>query len=211
MNFPRFYPILDTALFARRGLDIVSAADLILEGGAQILQFRHKAHFSRNVFAQAERVRKLCQEAGALFVMNDRADIAMLLDSALHLGQDDLPVEMARRLIGNHRILGYSTHNQSQLLAAWESPIDYAALGPVFGTSSKENPDPTLGLCAFGRLRATTTHPLVAIGGITRANARDVIQAGADAVAIISDLVPDPCTPAALRARTEEWVRLLAL
>lgn len=211
MILPRFYPILDTALFARSGLDILSAADLILQGGARILQFRHKAHFSRDIFSQAERISKLCHEAGALFVVNDRADVAMLLDAALHIGQDDLPAELARRLVGNHRILGYSTHNEGQLLAASKEPIDYAALGPVFGTSSKENPDPTVGLSEFRRLRALTAHPLVAIGGITRANARDVIRAGADAVAIIGDLVPNPCTPAALRARTEEWLRLLAL
>lgn len=206
MILPRFYPILDTGLCTRRGLDIVSAAEAILAGGAKILQLRHKTHFSRDVFAQAERIGSHCAAAGALFVMNDRADMALLLDAGLHLGQDDLPAEAARRLIGPERLLGLSTHNDAQLRAALREPVDYIALGPIFSTASKLNPDPLVGVEELRRLRALTEKPLVAIGGITRANAGEVIAAGADSVAVIADLIPDECTIEALYERTREWL-----
>ena len=207
MVLPRFYPILDSELCARRGLDIVSAAEAILDGGAKILQLRHKTHFSRDVFSQAEHIQVLCAAAGALFVINDRADMALLLDSALHVGQDDLPPGAARRLIGPTHLLGFSTHNETQLRAAASEPVDYVALGPIFGTASKLNPDPTVGLKELQRLRALTEKPLVAIGGITRSNAGEVIAAGADAVAVIADLMPSECTKESLRKRVEEWLR----
>ena len=205
-RLPRFYPILDTGLCARRGLEIVSAAAAILEGGAKILQLRHKTHFSRDAFSQAQRIRALCEAAGALFVINDRADMALLLDSGLHVGQDDLPPADSRRLLGPARLLGFSTHNEAQLRAALREPVGYLALGPIFGTASKLNPDPQVGLKELRRLRALSEKPLVAIGGITRASARDVIAAGADTVAIIADLIPDECSTESLRARVEEWI-----
>jgi len=206
MVLPRFYPILDTALLARRGLEVVSAAEAILQGGAKILQLRHKTHFSRDVFSQAQRIHSLCAAAGALLVINDRADMALLLDAALHIGQDDLPPAAARRLLGPARLLGFSTHNEAQLRAALREPVDYVALGPICGTASKLNPDPVVGLKELRRLRALTDKPLVAIGGITRANAGEVIAAGADTVAVIADLIPDECTKQSLRSRVEEWV-----
>jgi thiamine-phosphate pyrophosphorylase len=211
MILPRFYPILDTGLCARRGLNIVTGAEAILAGGAKILQLRHKTHFSRDVFSQAQHIQSLCAAAGALFVINDRADMALLLDSDLHVGQDDLPPAAARRLIGPERLLGFSTHNEAQLCAALEEPVDYVALGPIFGTVSKLNPDPLVGLNELQRLRALTVKPLVAIGGITRSNASQTIEAGADSVAVIADLIPDECTPESLRARVEEWVSFLKL
>ncbi len=204
---PRFYPILDTETAARRGVDVVAAAGMILEAGAQILQLRHKGFFSRDVFDSLERVAELCKSAGVTFVVNDRADLARLVGAALHLGQDDLPPGAARRIVGNETLVGYSTHNEAQLLAAAEEPADYLALGPIFGTVSKQNPDPQVGLEGLRRLRPLTARPLVAIGGITRENAREVLAAGADSVAVIGDLFPEDGD---LRGRVEEWLALAA-
>jgi thiamine-phosphate pyrophosphorylase len=190
------------------GLPPLAAAEAILEGGARILQFRHKGFFSRQVFEEAEHLAELCRSANALFVMNDRADLALLLDSALHLGQDDLPPADARRIMPPPSIIGFSTHNAQQLQAADLEPVDYLAIGPIFATASKQNPDPVVGLDELRRLRAVTPKPLVAIGGITRENAAQVLDAGVDSVAVIADLYPEPCTKAALRARTEEWLAI---
>ncbi len=210
IELPRLYPILDTATLARRRCGVETAAEAMLEGGARILQFRHKGSFTRDVFEQAERVAVLCREADAKFVVDDRADIAMMLDAGLHIGQDDVPVHIARRLIGPDRILGFSTHNAAQLAAAAELPIDYIAFGPVFDTSSKNNPDPVAGIDAVRQAKAAAgARPLAAIGGITRANALDVLDAGADSLAVISDVLPEPCTSESIRARIEEWVQLL--
>ena len=195
-------------MLARRGLPIASAAEAILEGGARILQLRNKGFFSRDVFEDARRVAELCRKANALFVVNDRADIAMLLDAALHLGQDDLPPADARRIMRPGSIIGFSTHNRQQLETADREPVDYLAIGPIFTTASKENPDPVLGTDRLRELRALTQKPLVAIGGITREKALAVFDAGADAVAIIGDLYPDPLTKATLRARAEQWVAI---
>jgi len=207
-GLPRVYPILDTAALARRGCEVPAAAQALLDGGARILQFRHKGHFSRAVFDQAECVAALCRAAGALFIVDDRADVAMLLDAGLHVGQDDLAPADARRLIGLRRVLGFSTHNAAQLSAAAAEPADYLAFGPVFPTASKLNPDPVAGLAALALAKAAASRPLVAIGGITRATAPDVFRAGADSVAVIHDLLPEPCTPALIRERMEEWQRL---
>lgn len=160
----------------------------------------------------AARVAELCRRAGALFIINDRADVASLLEAGLHVGQDDLPPALARRLIGRERVLGFSTHNLEQLVAGFGEPVDYLAFGPVFPTTTKENPDPTVGL---GLLRSACEQareaglPVVAIGGITRSRALDVLAAGADSIAVISDLLPEPCTRESLHARVEEWLRLL--
>ena len=209
MALPRLYPILDTESLARRNCAVELAAEAMLEGGARILQFRHKGHFSRAVFEQAERVADLCRRAGTLFVVDDRADIAMLLDAGLHVGQDDLPPQDARRLLGPGRLLGFSTHNAEQFAAALKEPVDYLAFGPIFPTSTKENPDTVVGLGQLRRLRTLADRTLVAIGGISRANALLVLAAGADSMAVISDLLPDTCTFEALRARMEEWQRLV--
>lgn len=202
---PKFYPILDPEIAARHGIDAVIAAEQILEGGATILQFRHKGFFSREVFAQLERVAQLCRAAGALFVVNDRADLAALAGAALHLGQDDLTPTAARQVVGTKTLIGFSTHNERQLRAAAAEPADYIALGPIFGTASKQNPDPIVGLDELRRLRPLTDRPLVAIGGITRANAHSVLDAGADAVAIIGDLFAGDGN---VRVRTQEWIAL---
>jgi thiamine-phosphate pyrophosphorylase len=169
------------------------------------LQFRHKGFFSRETFRQAREIAALCRDSGAQFIVNDRADIAKLLDAGLHLGQDDLSPSDAR-LVLNGATIGFSTHTEAQLRAASAEPVDYLALGPIFGTSTKLNPDPMVGLDELRRLRPLTTHPLVAIGGITRANARSVLDAGADSVAVISDLFPEDGN---IRARVEEWISLV--
>jgi thiamine-phosphate pyrophosphorylase len=207
-TLPCFYPVLDSGLLASRGFSAITAAEAILEGGARILQFRHKDFFSRQVFEDAERIAKLCRAANALFVLNDRADMAMLLDAALHLGQDDLPPADARRIMPAANLIGFSTHNEKQLQAGDREPVDYLAIGPIFATGSKTNPDPVVGIHELRRLRAITSKPLVAIGGVTRETARITLQAGADSLAVIGDLYPEPCTKAALRARTEEWLAI---
>jgi thiamine-phosphate pyrophosphorylase len=201
---PRFYPILDPEMAARQGIDPVIAAEQILEGGAKILQFRCKGFFSREVLAQLERVAELCRDAGVLFVVNDRADLAAITGVALHVGQDDLAPSAARKVVGAATVIGFSTHNERQLRAAAAEPADYLALGPIFGTASKNNPDPIVGVDELRRLRPLTDRPLVAIGGITRSNAPAVLSAGADSVAVIGDLF----TGGNVRACTEEWVFL---
>jgi len=206
MVLPRFYPILDTEVALRRRINPVSAASAMLEGGSKILQFRHKGFLSREAFAWLEQIAKLTQAARASLVINDRADLAKLFGAALHLGQDDLLPSVARRVVGPDAMVGYSTHNEAQLQAACAEPADYLALGPIFGTITKENPDPTVGLDELHRLRPLSNRPLVAIGGITRANAMQVLAAGADSVAVIGDLFPEDGN---IRARTEEWIRLL--
>jgi thiamine-phosphate pyrophosphorylase len=206
MRLKLFYPILDTETAVRHGVDPVAAAALILEAGARLLQFRHKGFFSRDVFHQAREIAALCHNVNAQFVVNDRADVARLLGAALHLGQDDLSPADARRVLGDGLFIGFSTHNEAQLRDAAAQPADYLALGPIFGTSSKRNPDVLVGLDELRRLRPLTTRPLVAIGGITRANARSVIEAGADSIAVIGDLFPEDGN---IRSRVEEFIRIV--
>ncbi len=209
MILPRLYPILDTELIERRGCPLEAAAEAMLEGGAAILQLRHKGHFTRRLFEQAERIAELCRRSGALFLVDDRADIARLLGAGVHLGQDDLPPRLARKILGPEAVIGYSTHNAEQLEAAAAEPADYLALGPIFETSSKQKPDPVVGLERLRAWRPLTGRPLVAIGGITRSNAPAVLEAGADSVAVISDLVPELCTARGLRERMEQWQQLV--
>jgi thiamine-phosphate pyrophosphorylase len=207
-KIPRVYPILDTQTLESRGIALETAAAAFLEGGAGILQFRHKAHWSRAIFERARVVARLCREAGATFIVNDRADFAMLLEAGLHVGQDDLAPRDARMLIGPARLLGFSSHNAGQICAAAAEPLDYVAFGPVFATSSKERPDPVTGLEQTRECRALVSLPLVAIGGITLANAAEVFRAGADSVAVIAGLLPDGTGAQPIRKRMEEWQQL---
>ncbi len=206
MQPPAFYPILDVQVAQRYGVTPIQAAAEILEAEVAILQFRYKGFFNRKLMEDLEKIADLCRQAGSSLVVNDRADLARIIGAALHLGQDDLAPSDARRVLGSELKIGYSTHNQLQLKAASFEPVDYIALGPIFGTSTKENPDPVVGIEELRRLRPMTDLPLVAIGGITRANARRVIEAGADSVAIIGDLFPTDGQP--LRARVKEWLVL---
>jgi thiamine-phosphate pyrophosphorylase len=208
LELPRVYPILDTATLDHVGLDAVSAAEAFLEGGARILQIRHKTFWSRETFAIAAQIAAMCRIAGAPFVVNDRADYAMLLGAGLHLGQEDLLPSDARRVTGESALIGFSTHNPDQMREAQKEPVDYFAFGPVFATVSKERPDPVAGVQGLRAVRSLTLKPLVAIGGITRENASQCWSAGADSVAVIADLYPSPCDKRTLRDRMAEWQRL---
>ena len=209
LKMPRVYPILDTGSLEARGFSSQRAASAWLEGGAEILQFRHKDHWSRAVFDAAREIARMCREAGALLIVDDRADMAMLLEAGLHVGQDDLQPRDARRLMGADAAIGFSSHNVPQVCAAGGEPVSYVAFGPVFPTTSKRNPDPATGIETVKECRALMDKPLVAIGGITRATARAVLAAGADSVAVIGDLLPAVLSSQSLRERMEEWRQLV--
>jgi thiamine-phosphate pyrophosphorylase len=206
-ELPRVYAILDTTALRRMEFSPVAFAAALLDGGARIVQFRHKGFWSKEMFRLAGEIAGLCREAGAAFIVNDRADYAALLDAGVHLGQEDLLPRDARSVVGA-RPIGYSTHNAQQMRAAGAEPVDYVAFGPVFATGSKERPDPVTGIEGLRRVRALTDVALVAIGGITLENAPSCWSAGADSVAVISALIPNPCTTGAIRARMEEWIKL---
>lgn len=202
IQFPRLYAILDVSCFAE-AQSMYSAADELVAGGVTVLQYRNKAGSARTMLEQARELRRRLGDKIRL-IMNDRADLCLAAGfDGLHVGQEDLSPESARRVIGPKLWLGVSTHNPEQLREANQTTADYLATGPVFATSSKERPDPVVGLEGVRRARELTRKPLVAIGGITRANARSVLDAGADAVAVISDLLRGP------RKSAEEFFRIL--
>jgi thiamine-phosphate pyrophosphorylase len=207
-HFPRVYPILDTESLSACSIPIEIAAAAFLEGGARILQIRHKGHWSRAVFAACGAVSRMCQQARVVTIVNDRADFALLLEAGLHVGQDDLAPRLARKLMGPEAMIGYSSHNPEQLRAAAGEEVDYVAFGPVFATASKRNPDPVTGVEEVWRARCETARPLIAIGGITLENAGRVWSAGADSVAVIGGLLPAAPTARSLRRRMEEWQQL---
>jgi thiamine-phosphate pyrophosphorylase len=206
MNLPKLYAILDVSCFApplRTTSAMVDYARDLAAGGATLIQYRNKVGSTREMLAHARELRHVLDD-GVRLIMNDRADICIAADFAgVHVGQDDLSAEGSRTVIGPERILGVSTHNLEQLREADAGPADYIAFGPVFKTSSKQKPDPLVGLDGIGAARAATKKPLVAIGGITRANARSVIDAGADSVAVIAELLSSPSKVA------EEFLRML--
>lgn len=202
MVLPRLYPILDPACFPDASA-MFAAAEELAAAGVTLLQYRNKRGTARQMLDEA---RELTARLGPniKLIMNDRADLCLAAGfDGLHVGQDDLSPEAARKIIGPTRWLGVSTHNPEQISEADQTSADYLAIGPVFATTSKTNPDPVVGLAGVRRARELTTKPLVAIGGITSANARSVIDAGADAVAVISGLLRDP------RKSAEEYLRVL--
>jgi len=203
IQLPRLYAILDQASFANAD-SMLACAEELLAGGVTLLQYRNKNGSARQMLDEARRLRQLLGDRARLFI-NDRADLAVASACAgVHLGQDDLSPDAARRVIGPKLWLGVSTHNPEQLQAADATSADYLAIGPVFSTTSKDKPDPVVGLDSVRRARALTRKPLVAIGGITRQNARSVIDAGADAVAVIADLRHEP------RKSAEEFFRIFS-
>lgn len=208
-RLPRFYPILDTAVLAIRECTAPLAAESLVEAGVSILQYRHKDPWTQAHFDEAEQIRNICHEAGVLFVINDRADLARLLGAALHVGQEDLPPVAARRVISDE-VMGFSTHNRLQLTRADEEPVEYLSLGPIFPTNSKLRPDPVVGIDCLRELRPFTQKPLVAVGGIGKDNARDVLGAGANSVAIISGVWQGDSSKKSIRRQAEEWIELLA-
>ncbi len=202
ISLPRLYPILDPTCY-RSNENLVEVAQQLVRAGCTLLQYRNKYASPRTMLEDARALRASLG-TGVKLIMNDRADLCVAsgLDG-LHVGQEDLSPEAARGIIGNDRWLGVSTHNPEQLTEADLTSADYLAIGPIFGTTSKSNPDPVVGLERLRRARKMTGKPLVAIGGITRENARSVIDAGADSVAVISDLLRDPGKSA------EEFFRIL--
>jgi len=188
---PFAYPIVDAGRL--HGRDPAFVVDSLARAGARLIQLRVKGLSDRRWLAMAGAALAAARASGAYLVVNDRADIARIAGAdGLHVGQDDLAGTDARAVVGPGVLLGVSTHNLDQLAAAATAAVDYLAIGPVFPTRTKENPDPVVGLEMVRRARAATTRPLVAIGGITRANARSVVEAGADGVAVISDLLDAP-------------------
>jgi thiamine-phosphate pyrophosphorylase len=194
ISLPRFYPILDAACFPTPEL-LLQAAEQLMSAGVEIVQYRNKLSDAGAVLAQARslRERRAASRASVRLIMNDRADLCLAAEfDGVHVGQDDLSPESARGIIGLERWLGVSTHNPQQVAEADKTSADYVAIGPVFATASKSNPDPVIGPTGVRQARALTNKPLVAIGGITRENCHSVINAGADSVAVISDLIRDP-------------------
>ena len=206
ISLPRLYPIVDSACFGSTQ-ELVAAAGELASAGCTLLQYRNKSGNARLMLEQARELSRrfgddahLSREdpvqpdhSGIRLIMNDRADLCLAAEfDGVHVGQDDLSPESVRRIVGAGRWLGVSTHNPEQLRDADLTSADYLAIGPVFATVSKEKPDPVVGLEGVRRARELTRKPLVAIGGITRANAASVIGAGADSVAVISDLLRNP-------------------
>ena len=191
-RFPRVYPIVDTVRLTRIGVDPVEMAESLATAGFRIVQYRHKGAFTRARFAEARAVGAVLRQAGVCYILNDRADIALAVGAdGVHVGQEDLPPKEVRRLIGREMLLGYSTHNAAQLGRAECRWADYLAIGPVYGTVSKLNPDPVVGLDGVRTARSMTVKPLVAIGGIGLESASDVMASGAGSVSMISSLSPE--------------------
>jgi len=184
---PRLYVILDPALLR---IPTKECAKSLVDAGVRLIQYRNKRASGRELFETSRELAEYLNPVGVQFIVNDRADIAVLADArGVHVGQDDLGVEQARRVIGDGKWVGVSTHNAGQFRAVLETSADYVAVGPIFATGSKENPDPVVGVGFVREARAMTDKPLVAIGGITLERAVEVINAGADSVAIISDIL----------------------
>jgi thiamine-phosphate pyrophosphorylase len=221
---PRLYCIADVA-FLPTSAELIAFSKELVDGGCTLLQYRNKSGNARTMLEQARELRRLSpiiqnenphfsQNRGEMgyphldisvrLIMNDRADLCLAAEfDGVHVGQEDLSPQAVRKIIGPQRWLGVSTHNPEQLSEADLTSADYLAIGPVFATSSKAKPDPVVGLEGVRRARALTRKPLVAIGGITRENAASVIEAGADSVAVISDLLVEP------RKSAEEFFRIL--
>ncbi len=185
--FPALYAILDPSLIS---VPLVPFFESLAAAGVQLVQLRDKHAPAARVFAESRELAAALLPKGVRFIVNDRPDIAALVGAAgVHVGQDDLPPEDARRIVGVSRWVGVSTHNIVQFREAIATSADYVAVGPIFSTSSKENPDPVVGLDLLREARKLTAKPLVAIGGITLQRAADVYRAGADSIAVIRDLL----------------------
>ncbi len=205
-HLPRLYPIIDAALTQEGDTlgAILRFAQQLLEGGATLIQYRNKNAGASQMLSHLRELRRVIGTRATLIV-NDRADVALACGcDGVHLGQQDLSIEGARKILGNKAIIGISTHNMQQLVEADRTSADYIALGPVFATATKTDAEPVVGLELIHAARKATRKPLVAIGGITRASCCSVIEAGADSVAVISDLKASP------QKAVEEFLRILA-
>ncbi len=200
---PRLYVILDAALLTAPETE---CAQKFADAGVRLLQYRNKGASARELFECSKRLSSLLIPQGVTFVVNDRADVASAAEaSGVHVGQEDLGAEGARSVIGTGKLLGVSTHTLRQFKEAVATSADYVAVGPVFSTSTKANPDPVVGIEFIRRVRPLTDKPIVAIGGIALDRAVEVIRAGADSVAVVSDILLAP--DAGQRAR--EYIELL--
>ncbi len=201
---PRLYVILDAALITSSERE---CAESLAQAGVRLLQYRNKSASSRKYLDSSRKLADALGPQGVSFFVNDRADVAFLAGaSGVHVGQDDLDVEQARQVVGRDKLIGVSTHNLEQFERAAASSADYIAVGPIFDTSSKTNPDPVVGLDFLRKVRPRTAKPIVAIGGITLERAAAVIEAGADSVAVISGILsaPDPAE------RARQYIETLA-
>jgi thiamine-phosphate pyrophosphorylase len=203
-HLPPLYPITDTRL---SGLPHSDQVARLIDGGASLIQIRDKHCTPDELYRAAIACIALARPRGVKIVVNDRADVALAADAdGVHLGQDDLPAEEARALLGTSRVVGISTHTLEQAIEAANLPVDYVAIGPAFSTSTKANPDPVVGLDLITEVSSRIDKPLVAIGGITLERGPSAIAAGAHSVAVISDLY----TSGDIVSRTAEFLRLLA-
>ncbi|HEX3372643.1 MAG TPA: thiamine phosphate synthase [Edaphobacter sp.] len=189
-RFPRLYPIVDEGVLRVRGVALGRVAEDLKAAGAELLQYRNKVAEPDSILRSAAVVWEVFSGTGCRLIMNDRPDLAVLAGfGGVHVGQGDLSPEDARRAVGVERWVGVSTHNDEQVRVANETSADYLAVGPVFPTGTKVDAEPVIGLDGVRRARKLTKKPIVAIGGITQGNARSVIDAGADSVAVISGLI----------------------
>ena len=199
IEVPALYAIVDAGSFARTrnpSAAMTKYARELVEGGVRLIQYRNKTGSAREMLEQARALKKAVGRKARL-IFNDRADLCLAAGfDGVHVGQEDLSPAAARKIIGKRRVLGVSTHNVRQVGEADGTVADYIAIGPVFATRSKSKPDPVVGLAGVRAARRSTRKTLVAIGGITRANCRAVMGAGADAVAVLSDLLGSPRKPA---------------
>ena len=202
MPLPRLYAVADGAFG-----DPVELAKELFDGGARLLQVRHKAASTRKLIDEMDAILKLAPE-NAQVMVNDRADIALIAGAAgVHVGQEDLAPSLVRHVLAQGQVIGYSTHTLPQAIAADKAPVDYIAVGPVFATSTKQNAAPVLGLERLREICSQVQKPVVAIGGITLESAGEVLACGPTSVAVIGDLLKHQN----LAARTREWVRSLGI
>jgi thiamine-phosphate pyrophosphorylase len=207
-ELPKLYPITDRRL---SGLTHAEQVARLCEGGARLVQLREKHFSAREFYAETLEALRVARSFGAKLIVNDRVDLALAAGAdGVHLGQDDMPPEAARALLGEQAIVGFSTHSVEQAIDAARLPLDYIAIGPVFDTSSKENPDPVVGLEGVRRVREAVGHAfkLVAIGGVTAESAPSILEAGADSVAVIGALV-NTSDPAEITRRTRDFLARL--
>jgi thiamine-phosphate pyrophosphorylase len=183
----RLYPLTDRRL---SGLSHAEQVSHLSEGGATVVQLREKILSPLEFYREAAEAVRVARERSVKIIINDRVDIALALKSdGVHLGQDDLPPEAARKLLGSEVIIGFSTHTVEQALFSTKMPIDYIAIGPIFSTATKQSSETAVGLNGLAQVRqAVGAIPLVAIGGITSQNSQDVLDAGADAIAVVSGI-----------------------
>lgn len=183
----RVYPITDRHLSGHSHAEQIA---ILVQGGATLIQLREKNYSPADFYYEMEAALRVAREIGVAIIINDRVDIALALNAdGVHLGQDDLPPAAARRILGPRAIIGFSTHNLQQAQLASHLPVDYVAIGPIFATTTKSSSNPAVGLENLSRVRqALGEMPLVAVGGITLENIDLVLNAGADAVAIISEI-----------------------